>query len=113
MRFRRFSVRAVMWMVFAIALMMSGVRCARNYGTVFAPGVQRDKFDQRLIGMTKEEVLAVHGPPLMTRPGYQGVERWIYSKQAGIAPMYYWRLDLMIDGKTERVTSYFHQFYLD
>ena len=113
MRSRRFSVRMMMGMVLAIALTMSAARCVRNLGTVFAPGVQRDLFDERLISMTKDEVLAVHGPPLFADRGDREEELWIYSKQVRPTTMYYWRLELIIDGKTRRVNWYFHKFYVD
>ena len=51
MRFR-FSVRAAMWLVLIVAPMMGTVRCYYNFGTEFAPGLQRHLFDERLIGMT-------------------------------------------------------------
>ena len=102
-----------MWMVFVVALMLGTIRCFRKLGTVFAPGVRRDLFDERLIGMTEEEVLAVHGPPLKSYRGSNGDEYWYYSKHVSSPSSFYWRLELSINEKTRRVDWYFHHFYGD
>ena len=71
-----------MWSVVVIASVMASVRWALDgfymVQTKFRSGRTPYRFDDRLMGQTKEQVLAAHGEPLDCYD-WNGEEVWVYS----------------------------------
>ncbi len=97
-----------MWSVVVIASVMASVRWALDgfymVQTKFAPGVHPYRFDDRLMGQTKEQVLAAHGEPL-DRYDWNGEEVWVYSDNRPTSALY-WRLEVRFDGESQRVSRF-------
>lgn len=115
MRPHRSSVRGLMWSVLLIASVLASVRWALDglymVLTKFAPGVHPYRFDDRLMGQTREQVLAEHGEPL-NRYEWNGQEVWIYSDNKPTSGLF-WRLEVGFDGKTQRVRRFLNDWYSD
>lgn len=63
----RVSVRQMMVAVAVIGAILGVSRMAFHLlvrHTTYAPGLRLDRFDDRLVGMSRDEVSAIHGAPL-------------------------------------------------
>jgi hypothetical protein len=72
--------------VLVALLFMWSIGCWAKDSTTFAPGFKEEAFRRVTVGMSKQEVLALLGPPLVTVPSVTG-QIWRFGpsgEQAGV-----------------------------
>jgi hypothetical protein len=91
-----------------------------NFATVYAPSYSEDRFVQIRIGMTRQEVGSLLGPPLRKTPKpsetWQPDGIWVYSEPSGPGRLgdNYWRRWVVFNpGETGKVIAIVNDYYVD
>jgi SmpA / OmlA family len=91
-----------------------------NFATVYAPSYREDRFAQVRIGMTRQEVESLLGPPLRKTPlpseSWKPDDCWVYSRPpgSGLLGDNYWRRWIFFGPtKDSRVEAIVNDYYED
>ena len=91
-----------------------------NFATVYAPSYSEDRFVQVRVGMTRQGVNSLLGPPLRKTPkpseNWKPDDIWVYSEPSGPGRFgdNYWRWWIVFDpGAAGKVIAIVNDYYID
>jgi hypothetical protein len=120
----RFTTRRIMVVVACLGIGLGAARWVRSkLSTVYASGYSESQFRRLRIGMTREQVESIVGPPLRkdsTSQRWSPFENWIYSEPPPLGVVYgpggedYWRRWVMFDpNNNNKIIAIIDDYYVD
>ncbi len=114
------TVRHSMLLMAWVGIGLGAIRWLHtNFATTYSPGYREERFGWVCVGMTREQVVSIMGPPLRrdaTSQRWSPLENWIYSEPPprGTIADNYWRRWVMFDpGERGRVAAIVSDYYED